>query len=180
MIVSTVSFAQKDARLDSHDYHHSPQFKKSRVIVEFKWIGDQVAYPPLSPEKGMDLIGPVPPYFSKAGYQVHGDTFPMTWADDDKIYTSAGDPSWGGKNEGLDIEKFAGMPPHYAVTRVNPMADYKGYGGKGPKPTGMICIKGCSTWHFRTCWERSLPPMALRVNTARASEALTTCWWRWR
>ena len=52
----------------------------------------------------------------------------MTWGDDDDIYASAGDPNWGGKNDGLDIEKFSGEPPHYTITRINPMADYKGFG----------------------------------------------------
>jgi hypothetical protein len=82
------------------------------------------------------------PYFEKAGYQIHGDTFPMTWADDDEIYASAGDPNWGGKDDGLDVEKYSGTPPHYTITRVNPMSDYVGFGGKGTKPSGMICVKG--------------------------------------
>jgi hypothetical protein len=52
----------------------------------------------------------------------------MTWGDDDDIYASAGDPNWGGKNDGLDIETFSGEPPHYTITRINPMADFKGFG----------------------------------------------------
>lgn len=116
--------------------------KKSDVIVGFEWIGDQIGYPPPGPGDNLELIGPIAPAFGKAGYQIHGDTFPMTWADDDEIYTSAGDPNWGAKNDGLDVEKFSCMPPHYAITRVHPMSDYTGMGGKGQKPSGMICVNG--------------------------------------
>jgi hypothetical protein len=119
-----------------------PRLNKSQVIIGFQWLGDEIAYPPPGPGEDTSAIGPVAPYFDKVGYQIHGDTFPMTWADDDEIYTSAGDPGWGGKNEGLDVEGFSGMPPHYAITRVNPMSDYKGSGGGGPKPSGMICVNG--------------------------------------
>ncbi len=115
--------------------------KKSKVIVGFEWIGDEIEYSP-SPGEDVSHIGPIPSYFGKVGYQVHGDTFPMTWADDNEIYASAGDPNWGGKNEGLDVEKFSGTPPGYTITRVNPMSDYLGSGGNGQKPSGMICVKG--------------------------------------
>lgn len=41
---------------------------------------------------GMDYLGERIPYPEK---EVKGDTFPMTWAEDGEIYTSAGDPTWG-------------------------------------------------------------------------------------
>jgi hypothetical protein len=93
------------------------------VVIGFQWLGDEIAYPPPGPGEDTNAIGPVAPYFDKVGYQIHGDTFPMTWANDDEIYTSAGDPGWGGKNEGLDVERFFGMPPlRKAVTdRTYPM-----------------------------------------------------------
>ncbi len=144
LICSVLGIAQHSRNLDlqGHPDPPDPELKKSDVIVGFEWAGEQIAYPPPGPGEDLNLIGPVVPYFGKAGYQIHGDTFPMTWADDDEIYTSDGDPNWGGKNDGLDIEKFSGMPPHYTITRVNPMSDYVGSGGKGPKPSGMICVKG--------------------------------------
>ncbi len=119
-----------------------PQIRNSDVITGFEWMGEEVAYPPPGPGENPELLGPVKKYFERAGYQIHGDTYPMTWADDDEIYASAGDPNWGGKNDGLDIEKFTGTPPHYTITRVNRMSDYVGYGGSGVKPSGMICVKG--------------------------------------
>ncbi len=118
------------------------ELKQSDVIVGFEWVGEESAYP--TPGSSDD-VAPVDP---AAGHGVpaygvrFGDTFPMTWADDDEIYASAGDPNWGAKWDGLDIEKFSGTPPHYTIARVNAMPEYHGSGGGGPKPTGMISVHG--------------------------------------
>jgi hypothetical protein len=116
--------------------------KKSPVIVGFSWIGTQIEYPSASAGHDAQPIGSAVPDLHKVGLKTQGDTFPMTWADDDEIYASAGDPDWGGKINGLDVEKFSGVPPNYNVSRVNLMSDYKGRGGEGPKPSGMICVNG--------------------------------------
>ena len=94
---------------------------RSQVIQGLEWMGDHISY-------------------ADAG--VKGDTFPMTWADDDEIYTSAGDPNWGETLDGLDVERFSGGPSDYTITKVSPMNDYRGWGGNGPKPSGMICVDG--------------------------------------
>ena len=75
---------------------------------------------------------------------VTGDTYAMTWADDDAIYASSGDPMWGGcrQDTGLDVEKFHGDAPDYQITRPSLLPDFLGYGGDGPKPSGMICVEG--------------------------------------
>jgi len=101
----------------------SPPFSipKSTFIKSFQWRGDRISYP--EPD-------------------VKGDSFPMTWADDGEIYTSAGDPLWGETQSGLDVEKISGGPADYKITKVNPMNDFVGWGGDGPKPTGMICVDG--------------------------------------
>ena len=49
---------------------------KSNFITGFEWCGDRLPYPDAD---------------------IKGDTFPMTWADDGEIYTSAGDPLLGRK-----------------------------------------------------------------------------------
>ena len=94
----------------------APIIAQSTYIKGFEWIG-----------KRQDPPNP------------NGDTYPMTWADDDVIYTSAGDPV---PKSGLDIDKITGDPSNHKVISINPMKDYKGWGGGGPKPTGMICVKG--------------------------------------
>jgi hypothetical protein len=93
----------------------------SNVIRKFEWTGDRIGYP--EPD-------------------VKGDTYPMTWADDDQIYASAGDPLWGETKDGLDVERFKGGPTDYKIEKVNHMNDYKGWGGDGVKPSGMICVDG--------------------------------------
>lgn len=120
---------------------HHPPVKDSSVIVGFEWIGNEFQYPAPAPEetKKPDAANS---HFAKNDDRPHGDTFPMTWADDGEIYASAGDPAWGGKYEGLDVEKFSGMPPGYTITRINSMAGYKGTGGSGTKPSGMISVNG--------------------------------------
>jgi hypothetical protein len=91
----------------------------------------------------MEWLGNEIPYAGTvAGEEVKGDTFPMTWAADGEIYASAGDPAWGPSRWGLDVEKLSGVPPGYTISQVNPMVDYIGWGGAGPKPSGMISVKG--------------------------------------
>jgi hypothetical protein len=97
------------------------RFPKSTFIKSFEWTGARLGY---------------------GDSEVKGDTFPMTWADDDHIYASAGDPLWGETKDGLDVEKFTGGPTDYKIEKVNPMNDYKGWGGDGVKPSGMICVNG--------------------------------------
>jgi len=94
---------------------------KSEVIDRIEWLGEQIAYP---------------------AEEAKGDTFPITWADDGELYASAGDPLWGETKDGLDVQQFKGDAPNYEVTKVNDMPDYRGWGGAGPKPTGMISIEG--------------------------------------
>jgi Domain of unknown function (DUF4185) len=147
----------------------SPSPKKSDVINGFEWIGDAIEYSP-GPGEDLSHLGPIPKYFGKVGYQVHGDTFPMTWAEDDEIYASAGDPNWGGKNDGLDVEKFSGTPPQYKITRVNPMSDYKGSGGKGDKPSGMICVNGVLYLAFQNLL--GLKPPAHGTKSQHGSDAM--------
>ena len=95
---------------------------RSSVVTGLEWLGEQIPYS--EPNK-------------------RGDTFPLTWAADDAIYTSAGDPLWPEKSKsGLDVERVVGTPPGHHIDKVNNMPDYKGWGGAGPKPTGMISVKG--------------------------------------
>ena len=87
--------------------------------------------------KGFSWAGERLPYGDK---DVKGDTFPITWAGDDKLYTSAGDPLWGETTSGIDTEIITGGPEDYKIHKMDPMNDYLGWGGNGPKPTGMICV----------------------------------------
>ncbi len=113
--------------------------RKKPLIAEFEYTGGALTYPytlPDDPDYDYDQS-------SKGGiHGKFGDTYPMTWAKDGEMYTSAGDPCWGRKFDGLDIEKFSGYPPRYSISKVNEMDDCRGWGGRGPKPCGMISVGG--------------------------------------
>jgi hypothetical protein len=113
---------------------------RSTVIAGLEWLGERIPYP--EPD-------------------IKGDTFPMTWADDDEIYASAGDPLWGESRSGLDVEIFSGMPPDYKITKAHHMNDYLGWGGDGPKPGGMICVDGILYLAFQNMLRMRRPPYSL-------------------
>jgi hypothetical protein len=113
---------------------------KSDVILGLEWLGERIGYP----QK-----------------EIKGDTYPMTWAEDDGLYVSAGDPLWGESRSGLDVEKFIGEPPDYEVEKINPMNDYLGWGGDGPKPSGMICVDGILYLAFQNMLRTRRPPHSL-------------------
>lgn len=100
------------------DFYNIP---KSKVIKGFSWEGDRIPYP----EK-----------------DIKGDTYPMTWAADGHIYAGVGDPLWGETISGLEVEYFEGGPLDHKIHKYNNMKEYLGWGGNGPKPSGMICVDG--------------------------------------
>lgn len=114
-------------------------FPQSKVIKGIKWQGERLSYH--EPD-------------------IKGDTFPMTWADDDRIYTSAGDPLWGESHGGLDIEAFDGGPTDYKISKVNHMNEFVGFGGAGPKPSGMICVGGYMYLAFQNFLGIKVPPFS--------------------
>jgi hypothetical protein len=113
---------------------------KSDLISSIEWLGERASYPEV---------------------EIKGDTYPMTWADDDGLYVSAGDPHWGESRSGLDVEKFVGGPTDYRIEKVNPMPDYLGWGGDGPKPSGMICVEGVLYLAFQNMLRTRRPPHSL-------------------
>lgn len=113
---------------------------KSTIIKGIEWVSGRMPYP--DPD-------------------IKGDTYPMTWADDGEIYTAAGDPLWGETASGLDIEKFSGGPADYKITKLDHMNDYLGWGGDGPKPSGMICVDGVLYFAFQNMLHSRKAPFSL-------------------
>jgi hypothetical protein len=99
----------------------------------------------------------------------HGDIWPMTWADDDAIYSAASDTK--GCPEGLfpkgrnvAIVRITGDSDSPTVTTLNPMEQfgealsYEGDGeGKGSwKGSGLVCVDGrlfLAAFHHRYAFE---------------------------
>lgn len=97
---------------------------QTQIIQGLEWLSERVPY-------------------REAG--VTGDTFPITWGEDDILYTSAGDPQWGCCSDdwGMDAEKIIGDPPRdWLINRTAMLPEYVGWGAEGPKPTGMISVNG--------------------------------------
>jgi hypothetical protein len=117
-----------------------PRLPRSGYITGIEWLGERFSYP---------------------DREIKGDTFPMTWADDDEIYASSGDPLWGESTSGLDVEKLSGGAPDYSIAKVHHMNDYLGWGGDGPKPTGMICAHGVLYLAFQNMLKTRIPPYSL-------------------
>jgi len=119
-----------------------------------------------------------------------GDTHPQTWADDDEIYVGTGDPGWYEKDgkyicfhdgsnmwepyhlsgmSGLAAECFYGGPEDLKLRRVNDMPGFVGYGGQGPKPSGMICIGGVLYYAAQNLLGGKTPPW--RAGSQHGSDA---------
>lgn len=123
-------------------YSHPLEIPKSPLLAGLRWTGVRQACP-------------------MAG--IHGDTHPMTWAADDEIYLSAGDPNFAyfdGKPRhipwseafdkpelyphmgGVDVEILTGYGADFGIQQVNTMPGLIGPGGLGAKPSGMLSVKG--------------------------------------
>ena len=87
---------------------------------------------------GLAWLGPRVP--SPGSYK--SDTFPVTWADDDLLYSAGGDPVSEKRPDGMDVISIQGNPSDYRIKVVNEMPGFTGWGGDGLKPTGMLCRKG--------------------------------------
>jgi hypothetical protein len=125
---------------------------RSDVIAGLEWLGERIGY---------------------GEADIKGDSFPMTWAENDEIYTSAGDPLWGETTDGLDVERLSGGPTDYKIAKVNPMNDYRGWGGNGPKPTGMICVGGVLYLAFQNLCKAQLAPHSMM--SQHGSDAHIVC-----
>lgn len=94
------------------------QVPRSDSILSWTWIGEAV------PSEGDE----------------RGDTFPLTWCSDGSLLSAAGDPVTGDSESGLDVREFIGTPPQLGMRVLNAMPAFVGWGGDGPKPTGMLAV----------------------------------------
>ncbi|UCF97757.1 MAG: DUF4185 domain-containing protein [Spirochaetaceae bacterium] len=101
-----------------------PQYAKSRDIVGMSFTSNEL------------VIGT-------------GDMWPMTWADDDAIYTAAGDNSgFLDHFQTMNFWRIDGNPPQHDITLVNTLDFLEGDGYDmetripSIKPAGVVCVDG--------------------------------------
>jgi len=75
------------------------------------------------------------------------DNWPITWADDEKLYTAYGD-GWGFEPRvetklSLGFAKITGGPKDFVGTNIrSETGERTGQGQAGPKASGMLCVDG--------------------------------------
>lgn len=109
-------------------------YPQSDVIKGIRWLTEPLKYP-----------------------GSHGDLWTCTWADDGHLYTasddtfginhSVGDKSLGGiGGANLAFHRIEGLPPDHAITTVNAMQEYGGFGYRDAldswKAMGLTCVDG--------------------------------------
>lgn len=150
-------------------FNHPLDIPRSDVFSGLEWCGPRSACP---------VEG------------IHGDTYPMTWAANDEVYMSAGDPNWAlidGKPQGVtwaeafelpdlyphiggvDVEKLIGHGKDFGIEQINTMPGLMGPGGLGAKPSGMISVDGSLYLAVQNLLGKKNP--AHRVNCQHGSDA---------
>ena len=76
-----------------------------------------------------------------------GDNWPITWGDDDQLYTAYGDGNGFkprvNRKLSLGLARVAGMPPDFTGTNIRATtAEQTGGGAGGKKASGMLMVDG--------------------------------------
>ena len=155
-------------------YRHPTEVPRSKTLVGLEWLGDRI---PVS----------VP--------GIRGDTHPMAWAKDGEVYVGTGDPCWfeldgkiyNGKISerpeldeivyqritGHVVEKITGSPEAFGIERINDLPGHTGWGGSGPKPSGMVSVDGVLYYAVQNMlgWK----PPRYGVDSQHGSDASIIC-----
>lgn len=104
------------------------------------------------------------------------DNWPMTWADDDHIYTAYGD-GYGFAPElpnklGLGFARIKGMQEDFKCENIRSDAENPGYGGTGEKSSGLLMVEG-----VLYLWVRNVDKKGSRSRLARSRNYAKT--WEW-
>lgn len=121
---------------------------------------DELLLQPPRPRTSMGASTPAPPYppspvvaslewapaTSVARAAHDGDNWPVTWADDDAIYTTWGDGTGFApkveKKLSCGFARVTGPPDNFTGINVRSPAEQLGQGRAGRKGWGILCVKG--------------------------------------
>src|SRR5512139_394952 len=105
-----------------------------------------------------------------------GDNWPITWADDDSLYTvyCDGRGFGGGSGQGsMSLAKIAGIPPNHTGENLASATAHKlGDGHGGRKASGLLMVDG-----VLYMWVRNLKPDGTGSSLAWSSDHAKT--WTW-
>ena len=113
------------------------------VLEALRTGSGAAAYPPSPVIAGLQFA-PKEEIIRKA---IDSDNWPMTWADDNAIYTSYGDgrgfPPFVQQKLSMGMAKVLGMPPDLSATNLrSDSVERTGDGRKGPKASGLLMVDG--------------------------------------
>ncbi|HEY7115363.1 MAG TPA: serine hydrolase [Tepidisphaeraceae bacterium] len=134
-----------------------------------------VVDPPMPPSDAIRRVRFDPPE-SIQRKAIDSDNWPMTWGDDDAIYTAYGDgrgfESYVEKKLSLGLAKVEGTPPDFRGTNLrSPTIERTGDGAKGPKASGILMVDG-----VLFMWVRNTANATLAWSEDRGQ----TWTWGWR
>ncbi|MHC4324817.1 MAG: serine hydrolase [Planctomycetota bacterium] len=120
-----------------------PFIEPIALSVRAKNIKSHAPYPPSPVIKGISWASTDEIIRRASG----SDNWPITWADDDNLYTAYGD-GWGFEPKtkeklSLGIAKVAGSPPDFSGTNIrSETGERLGQGARGAKASGMLMVDG--------------------------------------
>lgn len=141
-----IARAGKDWRQDRNSDHYDilPSFLDEimRSVEQVVW-NDEPPYPRSSVVTGVEWADTTQIIRLADG----SDNWPLTWADDDDLYTAYGD-GWGfepkvEKKLSLGLSRVAGYPPHVTAENIrSESGEETGQGDHGIKASGILMVDG--------------------------------------
>ena len=105
------------------------------------------------------------------------DTWPITWAGDDNLYTAYGDGGgFGGSRKSLGFAKIVGIPTDFIGQNISSNGEQSGDGKSGKKASGMLMVDG--TLYM---WARNADNSGKQCQLAWSEDnAKTWTWSSWK
>ena len=138
--------------------NRQPPYPPSPVIKQITWA------PPESIERR--VLGP---YMPRSGRRDGSDNWPVTWADDGHLYTTYGD-GYGfdpiiDHKLGLGVARVRGSAQSFFGENVRSDIENTGYGERGKKGHGLICLRGVLyLWVFHADEAGGMSQLALSTD----------------
>jgi len=148
-----------------------PPYPPSELIAAWEW----------DPPETILRAGIGPIVNMETGGRDGSDNWPITWADDDRLYVAYGDgygfEPYVGEKLGMGFGRITGWPATMQAENIrSETGENRGYGESGKKGSGLVMVDGVLyLWLFHADQEGSQAQLAVSRDLARTWEA---CEWR--